>query len=229
MSAASSYSSSTRAEPQRYPQRELDRLALALADAESERIAARLHDTVCQSLSAVQFIAGLAARQLRREESPVAAQLGDIVQQLDAATAELQDLMADLRPGGVENASGLGPVLEEIAARFARKTACELRCPPALRLRDAGLATEICRIAHCAFACAALRDPERIEASVSAEDNHFVLKVSCRGTLANGKAARENECRRETLSRRVGVLGGTCDFEETPAGEFTFRCRIPAL
>ena len=74
--------------------------------AEQERliVAQQLHDTLCQSLSALQLLVALAEQKATRDHPGMLEELADIKKMLSKTTDETHKLVSVLRsPGGDQN------------------------------------------------------------------------------------------------------------------------------
>ena len=80
---------------------EKDLPATKTADATPEmvRLAQRLHDTVCQELTGIGFLAAAAAHQNRTGDPRVEKQFREIADLIQRAGAQLAEIVHELRAG----------------------------------------------------------------------------------------------------------------------------------
>jgi signal transduction histidine kinase len=96
---------------------ERHRQRLAAADDERRRWARELHDDTLQSLSALRI--GLSSARRAEQPEALPAAVGQAIEQLDEAIANLRALITDLRPAALDEL-GVKAAIEALAERSSR-------------------------------------------------------------------------------------------------------------
>jgi signal transduction histidine kinase len=71
---------------------------LAAIDAEQQRLAQALHDTVCQSLTGMNILAGLIARKLKALSPEIAGEVAELRDLIGQTSDEVHEMVRWLRP-----------------------------------------------------------------------------------------------------------------------------------
>lgn len=85
-------------EQERARRRALERAVLEAAGKERRRLAQELHDTVCQSLSGIELVAGVLVRKFGETSPDAARQLARLAGMIHGAVQELHILSGQLQP-----------------------------------------------------------------------------------------------------------------------------------
>ncbi|HEX4189150.1 MAG TPA: GAF domain-containing sensor histidine kinase [Solirubrobacteraceae bacterium] len=212
---------------------ERQRQRLAAAESERQRWARELHDDTLQSLSALRF--GLSAAKRTDRDGELKEAVGQAVEQIEEAIANLRALITDLRPAALDEL-GLQAALEALAERTGRhgiavdvsvELARERGLPPTRLAGD--LETALYRIVQEALTNAHKHGEAR-RAVVEIHEDDICVHVLVRD---DGKGfdptAKTDGFGLLGMRERTAILGGELDVDSTPAGGTVVRARIPTL
>jgi signal transduction histidine kinase len=176
---------------------------IAALDEERRRIAEHLHDTVCQTLSAVQFMAHLAARKISGESPEGAQGFRELAQHLDRASGELQELVADLRADGDDETATLDEELRGLAQDLSRWVPCVVEVPPSAWAKDVGAFVRVVR-----HGVAWLRESGKVERlRLVWLDEEAALELIATVGTSRRKVCAGRERRLELLRCRARLIG----------------------
>ncbi len=211
---------------------ERQRQRLAAAEGERERWARELHDDTLQSLSALRI--GLAgARRAAPPDAPTHA-LGQAVEQLDEAIANLRALITDLRPAALDEL-GVKAAIEALAERAGRRgievdasveLAYEQGVQPERLIGE--LETALYRIVQEALTNAAKHgNATRAVVEIQELDRMVHLTVRDDGHGFDTEA-RSSGFGLLGMRERVALLGGELQVVSAPGEGTTITVRMPA-
>jgi signal transduction histidine kinase len=210
---------------------EHSRQRLAAAEGERKRWARELHDETLQSLSALRIGLSSAGRSERPDALPQA--VGQAVDQLEEAIANLRALITDLRPAALDEL-GVQAALEGLAERSLRHG---LEVDVSIDLaygegRQASrhapeLETAIYRIVQEALANASKHGAAR-RAIVEIGEQNATVRVSIRDDGAGfDPVADTNGFGLLGMRERVELLGGRLSLDSGPGSGTTISVSIP--
>jgi signal transduction histidine kinase len=211
---------------------ERQRQRLAAAEAERNRWARELHDDTLQSLSALRI--GLSAAGRSQELDAVRRVVGEAVEQLDEAIANLRALITDLRPASLDEL-GVQAAVEALAERTARHgidvdVSVELgdaRGPGGAR-HAAELETAVYRIVQEALTNAAKHGrADRAVVEISEHDGAVHVSVRDNGSGFDVAADRRAGFGLLGMRERAALLGGELSVASTPGGGTLVSGSIP--
>lgn len=129
--------------------KELEIEVLRSSDAERRRMAADLHDGICQDLVAVTFVARGMQRQLQKDAHPLAMQVGAIADAVAKAAADTREIARGLDPVVAEG-DGLMEALRELAVvtEQRQQIRCRFDCPSQVSIADPVVSGQLFRIAQ---------------------------------------------------------------------------------
>jgi signal transduction histidine kinase len=210
---------------------ERQRQRLAAAEAERQRWARELHDDTLQSLSALRF--GLSAAKRTDRDGELKDAVGQAVEQIEEAIANLRALITDLRPAALDEL-GLQAAIEALAERSERHgIAVDVNIelaggPGGSRQRLPGeLETALYRIVQEALTNAQKHGEAR-RAVIELHQQETCVRLLVRD---DGKGfdprAKSEGFGLLGMHERAAILGGELDVDSTPQGGTVLRARIP--
>jgi signal transduction histidine kinase len=211
---------------------EHSRQRLAAAEGERSRWARELHDETLQSLSAVRIGLSGAARSERADALEQA--VGQAVDQLEDAIANLRALITDLRPAALDEL-GVRAALEGLAER-SRPHDLAVDVSVELAPENRGAATRhapeveiaIYRIVQEALTNASKHGGAK-RAVVEISEQNAVVRLSVRDDGAGfDPEAKTDGFGLLGMRERVELLGGKLRLESTPGNGTTVIASIPA-
>ena len=178
---------------------------------ERQRLARELHDSVSQALYGIALGARTALEQL--EHHPILARepVNYVLQQADAALAEMRALIFELRPESLESEGLAAALVKQADAVRARKgvaveTLIEGVPDSSLEAHQA-----LYRIAQEALNNAANHArASRIELRLSSDDASLTVEVADDGTGFEADAEFPGHLGLRSMQERAAALGGTC-------------------
>jgi signal transduction histidine kinase len=195
-------------------------------DAEDERIARDLHDTVVQQLFAV----GLSLQAMRATTS------GPVVKRIDIAVADLDNVIGDIRktifrlPGRTASASGFRDQMLRLADRYSKELGFTPRIafhgPIDVFLPDTTRNDLVMVLSEALSNVARHAEASVVEAVVVVEDGWLSLSVLDDGIgIADGPSAGEGL---RNMSTRARTLGGRCTVSRRQPTGTLVEWRVPA-
>ena len=207
---------------------ERHRQRLAAAEDERQRWARELHDDTLQSLSALRI--GLSAGRRSDEPEALRAAVGQAVDQLEEAIANLRALITDLRPAALDEL-GVKAAIEALAERSSRHdievdVSVELAYEPGDRL-STELETALYRIVQEALTNAVRHGYAR-RAVVEIREDAATIQLLVRddGRGFDPHAATEG-FGLLGMRERVALLEGQLSIESSAEGGTTIAATIP--
>ncbi|MBM2576570.1 cache domain-containing protein [Jannaschia sp. Os4] len=198
----------------------LTQRVLDTQEEERGRVARELHDGISQLLVAVRFKLDLARRLAGEVEPRAASAVGEAVEGLQEAIAEVRRISHDLRPGVLDDL-GLGPALKALCEGFAARTgiAVDFATVVFRNRLDIESKTALYRIAQ-----EALTNVERHAGASRVEVELFghraggTLRIVDDGRGIGGGAAGLGL---RNMAERIEQLGGTLSLGPGPGGRGT--------
>jgi signal transduction histidine kinase len=195
---------------------------------ERQRLARELHDSVSQALFGIALNASTADELLPTQPQEVPGLLKDVLGLAEAALAELQALIFELRPESLEREGLVGALEKQSAAVQARHG---LR----VRLHTAGepdlpqLAKEaLYRVAQEALHNAAKHArAHEVDVVLELGEAEVALLVADDGRGFDPRREFPGHLGLQSMRERAVAMGGTLEIESTPGVGTRLRARIP--
>lgn len=207
------------------------RQRLAAAEAERQRWARELHDDTLQSLSALRI--GLATARRSGGAEALGSAVGQAVEQLEEAIANLRTLITDLRPAALDEL-GVKAAIEALAERAGRNS---MEVDVSIELHDGAdgesarlseeLETALYRVVQEALTNAAKHGlAKRAVIEVRQQDGRIQLLVRDDGRGFDPDKRTEG-FGLMGMSERVALLGGDLDVSSAAGKGTTIAASLP--
>ena len=189
--------------------------------AERARIAREIHDAISQHLFGLRMIAA----GMRRAD-PGNQQARAIERISEEALRDMQTLLAELRPAGLDGA-GLAPALQEICAAYHDRLGITVDASLDDLAVPAPVEHALLRITQEACTNAVRHgNARRLAVSMSRQDGHVELAVRDFGTGFDPAAPHAGSGLTH-IRDRVAELGGTVDIDSAPGRGAALTVRVP--
>jgi signal transduction histidine kinase len=207
--------------------------SIAAAERERSRWAREMHDESLQSLAGLRVLLSAARRSDPDESERL---LGQGIEQVDHAIAEMRRLIADLRPSTLDEL-GLGPALEALSERLAASDVIEVEMSLDLALQAGRaqhrLLSEIedaaYRLVQEALNNAARHgEVDRARVEVHERDDAVRVLVADEGRGFD-PGARSDGFGLVGMRERVAIAGGSVRLTSAPGKGTTIEAVLPAI
>ena len=211
--------------------REFARRMAEIEESERRKISWELHDRVGQGLSSLTMSLELLRQQLPADAlAAVAARLDDAHALALKAIDDTRDVMADLRPPGLDE-FGLPGALRNHADTWAKRTGTEVavRCEAALPELSGVLQTTLFRIAQEALANVAKHArATRVEIALERRASGVELRIADNGAGFDSAAAqRGSTWGLRTMRERAEAVGAQLQIDGRAGHGTTVSVRMP--
>jgi signal transduction histidine kinase len=202
----------------------------ATQEEERRRIARELHDGVGPALASLNIRLRTAHKLLGRDKHPVAAELGEMAELVQASIQDIHRLIHDLRPTALDEL-GLVPALREHVDRYQKEQGLEV----ALALPEGGerlpspLETALFRIVQEALTNVAKHaQVRRVEMAMTRDQRGVTLCIADDGRGFDPQAPRSGtHLGLWSMQERVEQLGGHFEVASAPGMGTTVKARVP--
>jgi len=168
----------------------LERELISISEYERRQIGQDLHDGLCQVLGGMMLTSAVIASSLKRQNSPQAEEVSNLVELARDATNQARELSRSLHPVELD-AHGLSAALQELASRAGTHLTCTFVCEKEIELADTNAALSLYRIAQEALANALRHaNAQTIALSLGFRQRHLILKIEDDGI---GTSTRNGE------------------------------------
>ncbi len=203
---------------------------LEIGEGERLRLAAELHDGVCQELAGIAFKVGAAIEGRKQITAALASELRGIAESITQAALHARQVAHAMSPV-ISGGDGLMLALQQLAATTARRygVQCLYRCPTPVPLPQPTVALQLYRVAQEAIRNAIQHgEAKRITVRLSrTEDAVVCLEIVDSGTGLPASAATAAGMGIRTMRYRVGLIGGQFSIERRKRGGTQVRCLVP--
>ncbi len=211
--------------------RSLESRILEVSEREQRRIGQDLHDGLCQQLTGIAHLCGVAHRQIRKvapEHSEVAGRAVELVQE---TIVQAHQLARGLFPVGIE-AGGLAAALDELVASLRKVFPVPMRfdCDGTVLVHDNATATHLYRIAQEALSNALKHARAReVVLSLCATPQGVQLSVADDGSgfAPFGDGARSSSLGLETMRFRARSIRGLLNISSRRQGGTLVSVAVP--
>lgn len=201
---------------------------LRITEDERLRVAADLHDGICQELVGIQFFAHMLRTQLQSARHPLTGEARHIEKAIVGTTHHTRQVARGMSPV-VADGSGLMHALRKLAetTTHSRRIRCIFECPASVSIENPTTANELYRIAMEAILNAVRHSrATRIIVRLSADDGQACLAVADNGRGLPGEASRAPGMGLQVMKYRAGLIGGQLVIQPRPRGGTEVICRM---
>ena len=206
----------------------LERGILEISERERRWAGLQLHDGVGQQLTGVGFLSRVLERKLRDRKAPEVAEAARIVELVQEATLDAQELARGLYPADLE-VSGLLPALEEMASRMEGiyDTRCRIEGEPVELSLGREAETHLYRIAQEAALNAVKHgQPSSIVMRLTAENGRTTLTVEDNGSGIAVGETNGGGMGIDIMRYRARMLDALFSIRPNPDGGTIVECSI---
>lgn len=201
---------------------------LRMSEEERLRVAADLHDGICQELAGIRLFAHTLRDQLEKAGHPLAAEARRIEEAIVGTTDHTRQVARGLNPV-VADGGGLMHALRHLADTTARshRMHCSFHCAAPVPIDDPKLANELYRIAQEAIYNAIRHgEAKRITVRLSASGGDGCLAVRDNGGGLPADHARAPGMGLRVMRYRAGLIGGQLVVQPRRGGGTEVICRF---
>lgn len=209
----------------------LETEVLHIAGEERQRVAADLHDGICQELVGIQYLTMQLLRDLKKAGHPLEGQAARIEQAIIQATEHSRQVARGLSPV-VEDGSGLMHALREFAetTASARGIQCVFHCPEPVLIENQTVANELYRIAQEAVTNALRHGhARRITVRLSRADGGVRLAVLDNGCGMPADVSHAQGMGLRVMQYRASLIGGKLAVQRRRSGGTEVLCRVEKI
>lgn len=204
----------------------LDVETIAVADGERARLRQALHDSVCQSLNALQIFMALHARSLSSNPEAAVADGARLKAELQQASMELNDIVAALTPP----AFGPTELTDEIAAlcqRISRRLPCNFSRATEAVFSSAHTHAiyEICREGLLFFV--EMETAQQIDLTLATAPNEVTLNLRVQTLSPVPASPPQDSWAYRILAARIATAGGQLKLAPVENNDLLFSCALP--
>jgi signal transduction histidine kinase/FixJ family two-component response regulator len=208
----------------------LEAAVLQIAETERQRVAADLHDGICQELAGIAFTVAALQRELTKGRSRAAGKVKAIEAAITDAVAHTRQVARGLN-AVVADGHGLMHALEQLAAttRQTHRVACKFDCPTVVPIEDPISANELYRIAQEAVSNAVRHGKgKEIAVRLLQQDAEVCLVVEDDGRGLAPVAPQHQGMGLRVMQYRAALIGGRLNVRRRKGGGTEVTCCIAA-
>ena len=201
---------------------------LRISEEERMRVAADLHDGICQELLGIHLFAHVLRKDLADTHQTLAADAQSIEETLLRTVEHTRQLARGMNPV-VADGSGLMDALRQLAGTTAdaHRVRCSFYCPAPVLVEDPRTANELYRIAQEAIYNAHRHgQAQHIAVRLSEAGGEACLAVRDNGGGLPADVSRAPGMGLRLMRYRVGVIGGQLHIQPRKRGGTEVICRV---
>ena len=207
----------------------LEAEVLAIGEEERLRVAADLHDGICQELVGIQYLGSLLRRDLEATRHSLAAQAGRIEKAIIGTADHTRQVARGLNPV-VADGSGLTHALRLLAGETTatHRIRCAFQSPAPVSIENPTLANQLYRIAQEAIHNAVRHShATRITVRLSETASDLCLAVTDNGGGLPADVSGAPGMGLRVMKYRAGLIGGQLLVQPRKRGGTEVVCRAP--
>lgn len=209
----------------------LEREILEISGRERRRIGQELHDSLCQHLAGIGFMAKVLERKVAGGTPVDSTQPAEIVRLIDEAITLTRGYARGLNPVLLES-DGLMLALSELAANTDRifGIKCEFSCKQRLFVEDQSVATHLYRIVQEAINNAIRHGkPKSIRIAFVTDGQTNTLSVADDGIGIGNVPNPGKGMGLSIMNYRASMIGASIDIRAPQSGGTLISCSFPAV
>ena len=208
----------------------LEKELVEVSEREQRRIGHDLHDSLCQHLTGTALAGHVLGEKLAARALPEAADANKVVELVEDGISIARNLARGISPVEIES-QGLMSALRDLAGNISNvsKIVCVFECDPPVPMEDAGVGTQLYRIAQEATSNAIRHGKaKRVGISLSEHSGVVTLAIEDDGTGLPDGWQKSQGIGTRIMAHRAGMIGGDVAIEPSPTGGTLVRCRFPS-
>jgi signal transduction histidine kinase len=209
--------------------RRLEAEVLQIAETERQRVAADLHDGICQELSGIGFTAAALCRQLARAGNPIAARVEKLEKAIVEAVGHTRQVARGLN-AVVADGHGLMHALGQLATTMSKvhRLRCRFSCRTPIEIHDPVAANELYRIAQEAMSNAARHARATRMTVILMADEAFVhLVIGDNGQGLPPDLSKVPGMGLRVMKYRATLIGGSLSVQSRRRAGTIVWCSVP--
>jgi len=200
---------------------------LTVSDREQQRLGQELHDGLCQTLTAVAFMARSVATRLRNHRVIDAADIEKIAELVNNAATDTRHISQALHRADVDSAS-LADALQDLVDREIWRIPCRLEVKPSFHVEDDLAAAQLYRIAREAVINANKHAQAReIVVRLERSSRGIVLHITDDGLGFQNNSKLKAGLGLHIMNYRAQLAGGRLEIESPKGGGTCISCYLP--
>lgn len=209
--------------------RKLESEVLRIGEDERQRVAADLHDGICQELMGISFVASAVQRELQEANPKLAAKVKALSEAISQAAGHTRAVARGMTPV-VADKNGLMLTLRQLAMNTAQghRIRCTFECPAPVIINDTVTANQLYRVAQEALQNAIRHGAaSRITIKLSEIDGGICLRIRDNGRGLSAKTGPDAGMGLRTMRYRTALIGGQLSLRSRPCGGAEVLVRLP--
>jgi PAS domain S-box-containing protein len=199
---------------------------LRVSDREQQRLGRQLHDSLCQHLTAVAFIARSVALRLKNHRVIESSDLDKIATLVNEAVSEARDVARDLHREDID-AAELGQILRELVNRRFWTTPCRIKMSTEPEIEDDEAASHVYRLVREAIINANKHArAKEIVLEVRRNKNEFAFSVVDDG-VGIAQHGNSSGLGFEIMKYRANAIGGRLEIKTNKQSGTRVTCYLP--
>lgn len=201
---------------------------LHIAETERQRVAADLHDGICQELTGIGFTAAAMGRELKRTRHGLAKKFKTLETAISEAVLHTRQVARGLN-AVVADGHGLMHALGQLAATTeqTQRVRCKFLCPEELSMQNPIVANEIYRIAQEAVSNAVRHGrAKNVNVILRGDEQRVRLTIEDDGKGIEKPAPGHSGMGVRVMQYRAGLIGGSLTIYPRASGGTAVECSI---
>jgi PAS domain S-box-containing protein len=211
--------------------RQLEAEVLQISEDERQRVAADLHDGICQELMGLSYLATAVQRDLQEPNPKLAAKVKSLSEAISQAATHTREVARGMTPV-VADKDGLMLALRQLAANTAQAhcVRCLFKCSTPVIINDIVAANQLYRVAQEAIQNAIQHGkPTQITIALREDDGGICLAIKDNGRGLSEHESVSNGIGLRTMQYRASLLGGHLSLNPRRGGGTEVLCRLPKI
>ncbi len=211
--------------------RQLEAEVLQISEDERQRVAADLHDGICQELMGISFVATAVQRDLQEINPKLATKMKSLSEAISQAATHAREVARGMTPV-VADKDGLMLALRHLVSNTAQAhcVRCIFKCSTPVIINDIVAANQLYRVAQEAIQNAIQHGkPTQITIALREDDGAICLAIKDNGRGLSENESASNGIGLRTMQYRASLLGGHLSLSPRRGGGTEVLCRLPKM